>query len=211
MCFCVFVFLVVRWGQGNMRDILFQHIPAGADLMTHDLKMYMRGEERGRVQGGRVAEEEEEEEESRGVLDREQNGWKLKQIKQKRDENVFCLMHCSLFLCPSSLFLSLEHVLVWPASCPSAWGAPPLTSLCLPLALFSLFWIHFFSLGWKITVNQSQDGDSRQTHDTQPTVDTSRGSKGETECFKVKGQRDSRRIRRQVKQVCTFDLHFLFF
>lgn len=57
-----------------MRDILFQHIPAGADLMTHDLKMYMLGEERGRVQGGRVAEEEEEEEESRGVLDREQNG-----------------------------------------------------------------------------------------------------------------------------------------
>lgn len=29
-----------RWGQGNMRDILFQHIPSGADLMTRDLKMY---------------------------------------------------------------------------------------------------------------------------------------------------------------------------
>ncbi|KAF3847714.1 hypothetical protein F7725_020742 [Dissostichus mawsoni] len=30
-----------RWGQGNMRDILFRHIPSGADLMTRDPKMYM--------------------------------------------------------------------------------------------------------------------------------------------------------------------------
>ncbi|KAM7413083.1 hypothetical protein PAMA_020457 [Pampus argenteus] len=42
---------VARWGQGNMRDILFQHIPSGADLMTRDLKMYMLGKERGRRAG----------------------------------------------------------------------------------------------------------------------------------------------------------------
>lgn len=65
-----------------MRDILFQHIPAGADLMTHDLKMYMLEKERRRVEGGRVSGEEREEE-SRGVWNREQNGWKLQQIKQK--------------------------------------------------------------------------------------------------------------------------------
>lgn len=31
-----------------MRDILFRHIPSGADLMTRDLKMYMLG--KGRAQ-----------------------------------------------------------------------------------------------------------------------------------------------------------------
>lgn len=46
-----FVFLAVLWGQGNMRDILFRHIPSGADLMTRDLKMYMLG--KGRAQPGR--------------------------------------------------------------------------------------------------------------------------------------------------------------
>lgn len=46
--------LVARWGQGNMRDILFQHIPSGADLMTRDLKMYMLGKEReGEREGSR--------------------------------------------------------------------------------------------------------------------------------------------------------------
>lgn len=38
-----------------MRDILFRHIPSGADLMTRDLKMYMLGKERG-WEGG-IAEE----------------------------------------------------------------------------------------------------------------------------------------------------------
>lgn len=38
-----------------MRDILFRHIPSGADLMTRDLKMYMLGE--GEMVGGRVAME----------------------------------------------------------------------------------------------------------------------------------------------------------
>ncbi len=44
VCICI---LAVRWGQGNMRDILFRHIPSGADLMTRDLKMYMLGKEAG--------------------------------------------------------------------------------------------------------------------------------------------------------------------
>lgn len=43
LCICV---LVAQWGQGNMRDILFRHIPSGADLMTRDLKMYMLVKER---------------------------------------------------------------------------------------------------------------------------------------------------------------------
>lgn len=38
-----------------MKDILFRHIPSGADLMTRDLKMYMLGKER--RWGGRAAEE----------------------------------------------------------------------------------------------------------------------------------------------------------
>lgn len=50
-----------------MRDTLFQHIPSGAGLMTHDLKMYMQGEgdgeedvplERYRRGGGRQSGEE---------------------------------------------------------------------------------------------------------------------------------------------------------
>lgn len=54
----VHVFVHIRvlaewWGQGNMRDILFRHIPSGADLMTRDLKMYMLGKEGG-WEGGQL-------------------------------------------------------------------------------------------------------------------------------------------------------------
>ncbi|KAF3692773.1 Down syndrome cell adhesion molecule-like protein 1 [Channa argus] len=45
------------WGQGSMRDILFQHIPSGADLMTRDLKMYML-EKGGGSLGGTERKEE---------------------------------------------------------------------------------------------------------------------------------------------------------
>lgn len=46
-----------------MRDILFQHIPSGADLMTRDLKMYMLRKEgwqlrRDRMRGGKQWHEE---------------------------------------------------------------------------------------------------------------------------------------------------------
>lgn len=39
-----------------MRDILFQHIPSGADLMTRDLKMYMLRKERGQLRRDREGE-----------------------------------------------------------------------------------------------------------------------------------------------------------
>lgn len=46
-----------------MRNILFQHIPSGADLMTRDLKMYMLEKEglKGVVRGGGGYGEEEKE------------------------------------------------------------------------------------------------------------------------------------------------------
>lgn len=61
-----------------MRDILFRHIPSGADLMTRDLKMYMLGKERrwGR-EGSRGEEREENKRRRRNRMDK--NCSKIKQ------------------------------------------------------------------------------------------------------------------------------------
>lgn len=139
VCICV---LVVRWGQGNMRDILFQHIPSGADLMTRDLKMYMLGKER-EGWGGSWGGTEREAESSR-VRNWEQNGWKLQQIKQ--NESCKCVLPDT----PICLSPSLGSVLTWPQSYPSAeTGSSSYLHLSFHHSCFnSLFLIHFFHRGF---------------------------------------------------------------